>query len=75
MEVVVVEALPDILGNTLDADMSDIVFKEINENIKIITNHLVLKVNENEGHICSIDVKDNKSNEILKIKTDILLSV
>jgi len=73
MDVSVVEALPNILARTLDSDMCEPIFKKMNEKINIFTNHLALKIEEKEGKIKKIIIKDNETNKEKQLKTDILV--
>ena len=63
IDVTKVEALPNILENTLDNDMCEPVLKELHEKIKLYTNHIATKVEEKNGTIDCVFIKDNKTNE------------
>ena len=73
MNVTVVEALPTILANTLDGDMSEPVFQAIQEKITIYTNHLAIRAEEHQGAITSLFIKETASGEEKKIETDLLI--
>lgn len=73
MNVTVVEALPSILPNTLDVDMSKIVYTEISKHIKIFTDHLATKIENDNGKISKIILKNNKTDEEQSIPTDFLI--
>ncbi len=73
MNVTVIEALPYILPNTLDEDMSNIVFKEISNKVKIITNHIATKIESKSGKISEVFIKNNETGEEKNIKTDLLV--
>lgn len=73
MNVTVVEALPYILPNILDDDMSNIVFKDISKNVKIFTNHIATKIESNSGKISEVSIKNNETGEENNIKTDLLV--
>ena len=74
MNVSIIEALPNILPTILDADMSKLVLDKIPEDISIFTNHVALKVQDKNGKINRVLIKDNSSNEGKKIDADILIN-
>ncbi|KYK20851.1 NAD(FAD)-dependent dehydrogenase [Thermoplasmatales archaeon SM1-50] len=73
MQVTVVEALPDILANTLDDDMSTPVLQTLQEKISVYTNHLAVRSEEIQGVISSLIIKDASTGEETKINTDLLI--
>jgi NADH oxidase (H2O2-forming) len=73
MNVTVVEALPAILANTLDEDMSEPVLQVLQQKISILTNHLAIQVEEDQGSIASLTIKNNTTGEEKKIETDLLI--
>jgi NADH oxidase (H2O2-forming) len=73
MNVTVVEALPTILANTLDEDMSEPVLQVLQENISILPNHLATEVIENNGKISALMIKNNITGEEKSIDTDLLI--
>jgi len=73
MDVSVVETLPKVLASTLDSDMCEPIFKKMNEKINIFTNHLAIKIEEKEGKIKKIVIKDRETNKEKQLKTDILV--
>jgi len=73
LKITVVEALPNILANNLDEDMAKIVAEHIPENVAVLTNHLVTKVESKEGKISKIVIKNNESGEEKSIETDLLI--
>lgn len=73
MEVTVVELLPDILINSLDKDMSEIVHKEAIKKITIYTSHVAKRVEEKNGAIKQITIIDTKTNEVKTLDTDVLV--
>ena len=73
MDVTVVEALPDILANTLDNDMCEPVLKELNEKINLYTNHIATKVGEKNRTIKHVFIKDNETNKEKQIDADLLV--
>jgi len=73
LDVTIVEALPNILENTIDDDMCEPVLKKLHEKIKLYTNHIATKLEEKDGKINQVFIKDHKTNEEKKVKTDILV--
>lgn len=73
MNVTVVEALPNILENTLDNDMCEPILKELHEKIKLYTNHIATRIEEKDETINRVFIKDVKTNEEKNIKTDVLV--
>jgi NADH oxidase (H2O2-forming) len=73
MNVTVVEALPTILANTLDEDMSEPVLQALSEKISMYTNHLATQIEEHQGTIASLTIKNNTTGEEKKIETDLLI--
>lgn len=73
LDVTVVEALPTILANTLDDDMSEPVLQVLQENISIYTNHLAIQIEEHHNAITALIIKNNSTGEEKKIKTDLLI--
>jgi NADH oxidase (H2O2-forming) len=73
MAVTVVEALPAILANTLDEDMSEPIMKILQEKISVLTNHLATECEHRKGAITSLIVKDTTSGEQKNIQTDLLV--
>ena len=73
MNVTVIEALPNILANTLDEDMSNQVHEEISKNISIFTNHLATKIESKNRKIHSVSKKNNETGEEEDIETDLLV--
>lgn len=73
MNVTVVEALPSILANTLDDDMSEPVLQTLKENVSIYTNHLAVRSEDHQGTITSLRIKDATTGEEKKIQTDLLI--
>ena len=73
MIVTVVEALPTILANTLDEDMCEPVLKVLQEKLSIYTNHLAIRIEEQQGAIVSLIIKNNITGEEKKIETDLLI--
>jgi NADH oxidase (H2O2-forming) len=73
MDVTVVEALPTILANTLDEDMSEPVLLSLQEKITIHTNHLAIRAEDHQGTIISLIIKEKTTGTEKKIDTDILI--
>jgi len=73
MNVTVVEALPSILTNTLDDDMSAPVLQTLQEKIAIYTNHLAVRTDEHHGTISALFIKDIPTGEEKRIETDLLI--
>jgi len=73
MTVTVVEALPTILANTLDDDMTEPVLQVLQEKISVLTNHLAIRVEEDHGSISALIVKNNSTGVEKRIKTDLLI--
>lgn len=73
MKINIVEALPNILPNVFDEDMSKIVLGNIPDDVSIFTNHLATRINKANGKISSLIIRDNISNEEREIKTDTLI--
>jgi NADH oxidase (H2O2-forming) len=73
MNVTTVEALPYILANTLDQDMSQIVYDEIPKNVSILTDHIATRVESESGKIKKVFVNDNKTYSEKEFKTDLMV--
>ncbi|PNX45871.1 MAG: NAD(FAD)-dependent dehydrogenase, partial [Thermoplasmata archaeon M9B1D] len=73
INITIVEALPRILANNLDGDMAEIVANQIPNEIKILTNHVVTKVETSNDKIKKVLIKDNTSGEIKSVITDFLV--
>ena len=73
LKITVVESLPNILVKNLDEDMAKIVEEKIPDNIKILTNHLVTKVESSDGKINKVVIKNNETSGEKSIDTDILI--
>jgi NADH oxidase (H2O2-forming) len=73
MNVTVVEALPSILQNTLDEDMSNIVLKELSNKVKIYTNNIATRVENESQKIKKVIIKNKGTGEEKIINTDILI--
>ena len=73
MKITIVEALSSILANNLDEDMGKIIIEQIPKDVKIIADHLVIKVDTRNDKINSIIIKNKKTGEEKTIPTDILI--
>lgn len=73
MKVTVIEALPQILPNTLDLEMSKIVLNELIKKIMIFTNHIAIKADNKNEKIEKVIIKNNENSEEKEIKTDLLI--
>lgn len=73
LQVTIVETLPNILANNLDEDMSKIVLEKIPCDISIYTNHTAKKVEQKDGKITKVIIKNKENNEEKYIETDILI--
>jgi len=73
MNITIIEALPRILTNNLDDDMTKIVQEHIPKDIKILTNHLITRVISNKEKIKKVVIKDKRSGEEKEIDTDLLI--
>jgi len=73
MKITVVEALPSILANNLDEDMSKLVLNELSKKVEILTDHIATKIEKNSRGITKIFVKDNKTGTEKEIETDLLV--
>lgn len=73
MGVTIVEALPNILENTLDNDMCDPILKKLHGKIELYTNHIATKVEEKDRKINQVFIEDNKTNKEKKVETDVLV--
>jgi NADH oxidase (H2O2-forming) len=73
IDITVVEALPNILANTLDNDMCEPILKELNKKVNLFTNHIAKKVKEHDGKIKKVFIKDNETSIEKQIDTDLLV--
>jgi NADH oxidase (H2O2-forming) len=72
MNVTIVEMLPNILPSMIDEDMSKEVCDYIEEHVKILTNHVVLKIN-GDNKVESVTVKNNYTGEEFDIPTKLVV--
>jgi NADH oxidase (H2O2-forming) len=73
MDVTIVEALPNILMNTLDQDMSKLVLEKIPDDVKIFINHIASEIQTKNGDIESVIIKNNDDAETKTVDTDLLI--
>jgi len=73
LKVTIVEALENILPNNLDKDMAKIISDEIPDKIKVFTNNLATNIEDEEGFIKNVLIKNKETQEERKIKTDLLI--
>jgi NADH oxidase (H2O2-forming) len=73
MKVTVVEALPTILANTLDEDMIEPVLQVLQEKISVYINHMAIRVEEHQGSISAVIIKNNITGEEKVIDTHLLI--
>jgi len=73
MKITIVEALPNILENNLDADMAKLVAEKIPDDIKVFTNYLAVKVESKNGKICKVVIKNNETDAKKTIDSDLLI--
>jgi NADH oxidase (H2O2-forming) len=73
MDVIIVEALPGVLPNTLDEDMREFVFGEVIKKVALHLNSLATKIESKNGSITTIVIKNNQTSEEKKIDTDLLI--
>jgi NADH oxidase (H2O2-forming) len=73
MNVTVVEALPQVLPNTLDLEMSKMVLNELTKNIRVFTNHMAIRAENRNDSVERIIIKNNETSEENEIETDLLL--
>jgi len=73
MNVTVVEALPHMLANTLDEDMTAAVHDVISKHVCLFANHLATHIESKDGNITSVFIKNNESGEEQSIDTDLLI--
>jgi NADH oxidase (H2O2-forming) len=73
MEVTIIEALPNILENTIDKDMCHSILDEIYKTATLYTDHTVTNVIGEAGRVGKISIKNNSTQEEIKINTDLLI--
>jgi NADH oxidase (H2O2-forming) len=73
MNVTVVEALPNILQNNLDKDMSNIILNNIETKVKILPNHIATSIENKSGKVNKVSIKNQETDEEKNIETDLLI--
>ena len=73
MKVTIVEALPTVLANSLDSDMSDMVLQMIGKYVTLFMNHIITGVYGRNGKINKVFIKNKETGEEKEIDTDILV--
>jgi NADH oxidase (H2O2-forming) len=73
LKVTIIEALPSILANNIDLDMAKLVSDKIPEEIRVFTNHLATKIDDEAGVIKKTIIKNRETGEEKTIDTDLLL--
>lgn len=73
LNVTIIEALPDILANTLDKDISRIVLEKISKYVNVLTDHIVTRLESKSGKINKVFIKDNKTGEEKLIESDLMI--
>ena len=73
MNVTVVEALPDVLPNTLDEDMRELVLGEVTKNVTLHLNSLATRIESKNEKINMVLIKNNGTGEEKKVDTDLLI--
>ena len=73
LKVKIIEALSQILYNTLDDDMAKLSYSNLSEKVDIILNHMVTRIDSKNGKISQVFFKNNESGEEKKIETDLLI--
>lgn len=72
-QITIIEALPTILPNILDEDMSHPVHETLSKKITIFTNHLAEEIHTSNGSPYALTIKNNKTDEKKQIETDLIL--
>jgi len=73
MKVTVVEALPNILQNTLDADMTSRIFEKLSEKITTHTNHFATEIKTKQNNISEVIIQEKETKNTQNINTDLLI--
>jgi len=73
MKITVVEALPRILSKTFDEDMSKVIHEEIPDDVTVFTNCLATGIEDVNGKISKIHIKNNENGDAKTINTDLLI--
>ncbi len=73
MKITVVEALPRILSKTFDEDMSKVIHEGIPDDVTVFTNCLATGIEDVNGKISKIHIKNNENGDAKTINTDLLI--
>lgn len=73
LKVKIIEAVSQILYNTLDEDMAKLLYSDFSDKVDVILNHIVTRIESKNGKINQVFFKDKESGEEKKIQTDILI--
>lgn len=73
MKIAIIEALPRILPNNLDEDLSKIVLENLPDDVTIFTNHLVTKIECDSNRIKKTIIRNNETGDEKEINTDLLV--
>ena len=73
LKVTIVEALPNILSHSLDEDMVKIILDKMPSDISIFTNYLATKVEDSNGEISKVIIKNQQTGDEKSVDTDILI--
>jgi NADH oxidase (H2O2-forming) len=71
--VIIVEALPSILQNLIDPELSDLIEKKITEHIKLFTDYIVTQIHTENQKLTKISILNNKTKQVQKIPADMIL--
>lgn len=74
IKITIVECLPNILPTIFDEDMSKYMLEKITKKISVLTNHVAIKIEKENGKINKVLIKDVISGEKKSIDTDILIN-
>jgi len=73
MKITLIEAFPEILPNTIDKDMSEIIYRDITKKITVLTNHLLTNVESINGKISKTIMKNKITGNEEKIPADLMI--
>lgn len=73
MNVSVIEMFPQILPNVIDSDLSKIIYDEMSKYTTIYLDFLATEIHQENGKIRKALIKNNKTDEIKEIETDLLI--
>ncbi len=73
LSVTIVEALPSLLGRSLDSDMASSLRKKIEQHATVFTNHLLTEVHHKKETLEGITLQDKESKQVKKLTADLLI--